>query len=263
MTVDLLNSSGALQSYPTNGRIQNSNGGDPTGPITDVIIVFGGWGSDQAGQPLPQNPNPPTGASRLVDRLSKIETIPFHTTVLEAYQGALFKTTGTDDAEQVLKDNFHPLGRWIIYGYSAGGVSALSLAWTVWNEMRIYDFSSKSLSGQYISADATNKRRLGVPRIDLLITVDVAFGPVSNPHFLAVPRNVPPCVRKNLNFFQRFPASSVESHGSPAFAVDGDATDLDNQDLSERYRQDPGHAHGRISHDTIEDVIQAVRGTLA
>ncbi len=262
MTVDLLTNSAPLRSYPATGGVQDFISGNSSQPITDVIIVFGGWGSGQAGQPLPRNTNPPTGASKLVDRLSQVKASPFHTIVLEAYQGALYTATGMHDAEKVLTDNFHPLGRWIFYGYSAGGVSALGLAWDVWNEMRIYDFSSKSFSGAYITADTINKRRLGIPRVDLLITVDAAFGPLSNPHLAVVPRTVPPCVRRNLNFFQRFPAGRVQSHGAPAYAVDKDATEVENRDLSERYRQDPDRAHGQIDDDTIEDVLKAVRGTL-
>jgi hypothetical protein len=103
---------------------------------------------------------------------------------------------GVQQTEAFIRSHFHPLGRLIIYGYSAGGLDALDLVRRI--SMWTYDFSTQRLlSCCSILPD------VGIVRVDLLVTVDVADGPISG----ILDRYISPSARRNINFYQTYPAS--------------------------------------------------------
>ena len=253
MSVDVIDKNQSLQSYPVGGGTRAALRGRTRTPITDIVVIFGGWGGvSDAGKPLQTNVNPPTGTSQLVQRVRRIQNTPLHRIQVVAYHGSLRDSLGINRAFNFIRSNFDPLGRLIIYGYSAGGFDALRLSSHIWLARRYYELSSESFR-----RSRRDGHTVGFVRIDLLITVDAAVGPISSIAF----RRVQPCVRKNLNFYQRFSSGVVRSHGEPNRAVDKRATLIDNRDLSSRYRNTPDSAHGLIDNDTLDDVIQAIRGT--
>jgi hypothetical protein len=233
------------------------------GPVRDLVIIFGGWGSGAAGEQLRPVPGRPTGTSELLESVRALGDPPLGKLDITAFEGALMNAKGVQQAEAFIRSLFHPLGRLVIYGYSAGGLDAISLAWRIWQGPSYYDFATRRLVTGYRAASPD----LGIVRVDLLVTVDAASGPTSSVVF----RNIPPGVRKNINYYQTNPAgrptgggtaSGARSHGGPANAVDSTATIVENHDLTARYAANPGQAHGLIDNDTNEDVLQAIRGTL-
>jgi hypothetical protein len=263
MSVDLIGPTDRLRAYPPDSRARDRLGESLPGPVRDLVIIFGGWGSRAAGEPLRPVPGQPTGTSELLESVRALGNPPLEKLEITALEGALMDAKGVQQAEAFIRSLFHPLGSLIIYGYSAGGLDAINLTWRIWQGPSYYDFSTRSLVFGYRAASPD----LGIVRVDLLITVDAASGPTSSLAF----RNIPPAVRKNINYFQTNPAgrptvggtaSGARSHGGPANALDSTATVVENHDLTARYAANPGQAHGLIDNDTNEDVLQAIRGTL-
>jgi len=194
-----------------------------------------------------------SGTAALINQLKGITPPPFHKILILPLQGSLPSKTGVLKGLNFITMNFHPLGDLIIYGYSAGGTDALTLCREVEKKMSFFGLSSSRLHTQ---AQAEQLRRRGVEesarvRIDLLITVDAASGPVSG----MVNRIVSRCVRMNLNFYQTT-ASRIGSHGGPNQAEDNTATDIDNEDLTGQTE------HATIDESTIDRTIEAIQDQL-
>jgi len=237
-----------------------------SGPITDAIVIYGGWGGRQAGKPLPGGPQ--TGTAQLVQEIEKITRTPpvLHSVKLISLEGAMGDSSVVQGFN-FIKTNFHPLGRLIIYGYSMGGVDALALSRKLDRELPHYHFPSGKLISRGMPGSVGKPGTppsLGRVRVDLLITVDVAFGPLSTAS-VVVNRTVAPCVRKNLNFYETNPKPRVFSQGGPNTPENPQATDVVNVDLSRRRSHlRPGQEvdHGTIDNDTWYEVVWAIRGTL-
>ena len=97
--------------------------------------------------------------------------------------------------------------------------------------------------------------------VDLLITCDAASGPTSD----SLNRNIPPCVLRNLNFFQRIKRDDQEqSRGAPNTADDPSFTTIENQDWTNRQWLKPDGVpdlatHYRIGFATNPQSLQAIR----
>lgn len=269
MSTDLLPYPYPVRAYPRNPGALTRLASSVPGPVRNIVVIFGGWGSDAAGLPL--GPGQPTGTSKLLKKVQALGNLPFGTLHVAAFEGSL--VGGIDSAAVFIRSLFHPLGRLIIYGYSAGGLDAMSLARVIstWT----YNFTTRRLvscgilsPSQCFSPPSSTPPDVGVVRVDLLLTVDAADGPMSGIVFRDIARSV----RRNINLYQTYPASrprsggatasGVLSHGGPNFAVSPTATVIENYDLTGWYTADPGQGHGRIDNDTNEAAFEAIRGTL-
>lgn len=140
----------------------------------------------------------------------------------------LFNTTGASTMEEgfkYIKDNHIEGELLILYGYSMGGVVVSNI--------------SKLLEKEGI-------------KVDLLILVDAAQGPVSKS--LSISENV----EEVMNLYQT-KESSISSRGYPAKPVKGNNTSVivnDNWDDKKSVRG-PG-AHGAMDEDTFETVLYKI-----
>jgi hypothetical protein len=218
------------------------------GPINDIIIIFGGWGNVAGGDPLAAGPGSST--SRL---LLDVMALPpnLRTRKVLALEGSI-RSGGVDQALSFIRANFHPSGSLIIYGYSAGGTDALALTRQIESTMSWYSYSSGRLLDVFGMEDRMSSDAMGAVRVDLLITVDAATGPLT----VGLDRTVPPCVRVNLNFFQTTP-SRIMSHGGANVAVDPGATTVRNVAKS-----GAGVTHGNMGELTNSEALEAIRKVL-
>jgi len=121
--------------------------------------------------------------------------------------------------------NFDPRGRLIIYGNSAGGDCALNLCRAITRCKRYY--MNNGAQGWFDSEPTSEV--VGETCVDLLVTVDAATGPMSG----LMRRDVPPCVRRNENYYQMNPKPEQEmSHGAPANAAVPALTVVVNEDYT-------------------------------
>jgi hypothetical protein len=226
-------------------------------PVSDLVVIFGGWGQKTGGQPLPHRcireehrnnggflsggPAFPGHAdsdtSDLVQQVEEMTvTAPvLYPTRIVAIQGTV-GNVAVHQAYHFVRAHFHPFGRLVIYGYSIGGFNALSLCNKIQVEMPAFDLRSWQTTQALTEGGvaATLPQRLcgprppthGVVRVDLVITVDAALGPLSG----AASRHVAPCVRRNLNFYQTTPQARIRSCGGPNIALDPQRTSVENKD---------------------------------
>jgi hypothetical protein len=229
-------------------------------PVSDLIVIFGGWGQKTGGQPLPHRcirdehknhggflPGGPafpghadSDTSELVQKVEEITTTApvLYPTRIVAIQGTV-GNVAVHEAYNFVRAHFHPFGRLVIYGYSIGGFNALSLCHKIQSEMPAFDLRSwRPTQGLAVEGGVAGMlpQRLcgprppthGAVRVDLVITVDAALGPLSG----VAPRHVAPCVRRNLNFYQTTPQARIRSCGGPNIALDPQRTNVENNDHS-------------------------------
>lgn len=197
-------------------------------PIQDLIIVFGGFSPEDELLPtvrplLPRIDG--TDVQKLLATIhsDRVEPPPGHKKLVFGFRGVVgVKPVARTvlRAEVLIRENFDPYGKLIIYGYSAGGVVAMYLCKHVARSMPFY-----KIGGGF------SQKRPGLPvRVDLLITVDAALGPASE----LLERTVAPCVRTNLNYYQTQPSGNVGSFGGLNSAASDANTLVFNQNLSDK-----------------------------
>lgn len=230
---------------PADGR-----GPELPGPAHDLIVIYGGWGGAQdGGGPLPAGqPGQRSGTQDILADLRDAFRPPAHRVRILALHGSLIDG---DEGVEFFRQNFHPRGRVVFFGYSAGGSNALGLCHQIQNNMRYYGFPSRLFYGFDVSQIQASPEFIGRVRVDLLITVDVAVGPGSR----MANRSVPACVRRNLNLYQTT-ASTMGSFGGPNTADDAASTVVENVDLS------PSTEHDNIDEAVRSRVVAAIQGAL-
>lgn len=251
MTIDLLTSDRDRGSRAWNrASTEAALRGLAPPAVTDVIVVFGGWGGySEGGAPLDPG-GPTTGTTKLLRKLEALQSESGHRIAIKSWQGAL-GTSAIVEAKEFVNASFHPLGKFVITGYSVGGQNALSLAWT-YNAQAYYNATQRRFS--YVRPRIVpGGDVIGLVRVDLLFTIDIARGPASG----RISRSVPASARRNVNRYQTLP-SSIYSHGGPTRAMDPSMTEIDNQDFTDRYRDNPGAGHGTIDDDTLDEVVREV-----
>lgn len=276
MSIDLIDSSLSSRTIDFHrARVRAAVGHLSPSPIVHLVLLFGGWGNLRAGDPLAAAPG--TGTASLLDRVQALR-VPTGRVIARAWSGVLTgDDRGVDAAFDLVARSFHPLGKLIVYGYSAGGVSALRFATRLGIDFPYYNviarrfdrnpsnvtitYSPYEMAPRYTRSPAI----FGYARIDRLITVDIAAGPASG----GLARYVDPSVRYNTNIYQTWPsgvgpgsARFPGSHGGPAAAVDPSATRVTNDDWSGRYRAQPDAAHGSIDGDSNTQVLTWIRQEL-
>jgi len=228
-------------------------------PVDDIVVAFGGWGSMEAGEQLPEHER--TATAELAARIRGLPTDALHRLRVAAFQGSLRDPEGVGVVRgfDFIRANFHPLGRLILYGYSAGGFDAMRLASHIWLARRFYEATTNVFVRDLPPPTARAPGLVfGYTRVDLLVTVDAAVGPISG----MTQRRIWPCVRRNVNYYQTHPASSVGSHGGPNTPMDQRATAVDNRNWTARYNNQPDQAHGAIDNDTMDAVVTLIRGLI-
>lgn len=258
MSMDLLRDSTSRRHIAfQRAEVEAAVRGRVASPVTDIIIVFGGWGSAQAGQPLPAG-----GASdtqRLIARLQELRAATGRTVLLRSYQGSLTEDNpGEREAVRLITQQFHPLGKLIFYGYSAGGFSVLRLCYRFGMMFQFYDVGSRQIMPY---PPYQNGRRegdvYGFVRVDRLITIDAAAGPMSG----LVRRRAWPSVRRCLNIYQT-ERSPVWSHGGPVEAFDPSVTEVVNHDWTSRFSAAPAEGHGQIDRESFDLAFETIRSEL-
>jgi hypothetical protein len=254
MTIDVISAlTDRMTRFPA--RSTRDAIGSYPGLIDDVIVIFGGWGEADGGAPLQRTPV--TGTTQLWERLEALPSTPLHRRHIGAWNGSVRDSAGVDNAFRFIRKHFHPLGRIIVCGYSAGGFDAMRLVSHISMASRFYEVRSKTFVREIYRMPQPGAEIFGFVRVDLLVTVDAAQGPLSGLTF----RRVFPSARRNLNYYQGT-GSSIGSHGGPNVAMDPNATEVVNLDLSRRYAANPGAGHGQIDNDTIDYIVEAVEGVL-
>jgi hypothetical protein len=254
MTIDVIT---ALTDRMTRFPVQSTReaiGAYPV-PIDDLIVIFGGWGQADGGAPLQRTPV--TGTTQLWERLEELPATPLHRIRIGAWNGSLRDAAGVDNAFRFIRQHFHPLGRLIVCGYSAGGFDAMRLVSHISMASRFYEVRSRTFVREIYRMPPPGAEIFGFVRVDLLVTVDAAQGPLSGVTF----RRVFPSARRNLNYYQGT-GSSIGSHGGPNVAMDPKATDVVNLEMSGRYAANPAAGHGQIDNDTIDYIVEAVQVVL-
>jgi hypothetical protein len=145
-----------------------------------------------------------------------------------------------------------------------GGFSALCLCNKIQMEMPLYDFQAGTTK-QAVSQidrlallglrDPSPPQNLGKVRVDLLITVDAAFGPLSNTSMATMMRVVSSCVRRNVNYYQTT-QTGIRSCGGPNTAYDPQKTDVENRDLTAVAN------HAKIDKYTLDLSLEAMEEAL-
>lgn len=127
-----------------------------------------------------------------------------------------------------------------------------------WNypAFRSPEFFSGLLSSYQLVPEAPSASRLtGVVRVDYLVTIDPA---VEGGRTDTIDRRVPPCVRRNLDYYQTDP-NFVGSRGHPTVAVNGVATYVRSTDLTRELVATGREPHTHIdnyTHNTAARKIQ-------
>jgi len=273
MSIDI-HTGNAIRPYPSCGASNKKEisyfQNPKLGPIKHLILVFGGWGSTDAGNPIPKKVNQTTGTTLLLNKIrslnskEQIEVRAFHASLMLQSEGI--------SAANFIKQNFHPKGKLVIYGYSAGGGSAITLAWSIWQNLTYYEFATKTFKPLIGGHGNRTDGSLGLVRVDSLITIDAAAGPGSPLMF----RRIPPAVRRNLNIYQTVPSTwgssestagssrtGVRSAGAPNLAHDPRATDMMNINATQSFKNAPGRGHGNIDNRTINQVLEEINKTLS
>jgi hypothetical protein len=244
--------------------------GEHTSNVADTIVVFGGWGNLDAGQPLEPGGSVVTGTTLLLDRLNELRNESLRPLRIASYHGtmdALNHDPISHSSFHFIWDNFHPLGKLIIYGYSFGAFDAMMLTNVFTMSLPYYNANRHTFERYFPPSPDRRADIYGFVRVDLLVTIDAASGPLSD--FAA--RTVLPSVRTNLNIYQTEPAGSRElfgfrlgarSHGERCEPMDPNVTEVQNIDWTYKYASDPGAGHGMIDNDSIDEVIRAIRGEL-
>lgn len=217
----------------------------PPGPTQDLVIIYGGWSGHDGPEELA--PGTHSGSAQLVQAIQGMSQPPGHQLRILSLQGELVGSSSESRALSFIRQNFHPSSKIIIHGYSAGGVNALHLSQLIQVGLRYYNITS----GTFGLSRPMLSQGVAQVRIDLLVTVDIATGPTS----ALLSRQVPSCVRRNLNFFQTTP-SRMRSRGGPNTAADSRSTVIENADLT-----------GQATHDTIDEhvsqrTLEAIQGVL-
>lgn len=256
MSIDLIENSLSLRTIAyQRARVEVAVGGRAPSPIVDLVIIFGGWGIQHSGEPLA--PGAASGSATLVERVQALRVPGARQLVVSAWQG---ETGGApqavEEASSVVFRRFHPLGKFIVYGYSAGGFNALQLSYRFGLTYPYYNVDARTFERYPPPLGTAGPHPVaGFVRIDRLITVDAASGPMSG----WAQRRVWPSVRRNLNIYQTHP-STIRSHGGPTEAVDTTATRVDNEDWTSRYEDQS--AHGRIDEDSNDRALAAIQEEL-
>lgn len=271
MTIDLMTDQHSTRQRTfARATVQAAMDGVSSWPVKSVIVVFGGWGVAKAGEVLDLN-GETTGTTLLIKALKALKPADGTSFVIRAFNGALTEeNTAEQNILRTISADFHPLGKLIVIGYSAGGFSAMRTAYQLGMSHPCYDTTTRSFSPFLVPIDQKNgkiKTVYGFARIDLLVTIDAADGPLSG----VTNRRVWPSVRRNLNIYQTAGSSrkgssgshyGVYSHGGPNTAFDSSVTEVKNIDWTSKYSADPGEGHVTIDDDSIADVTQAVREEL-
>ena len=234
--------------------------------VTDLVVVFGGWGAGDGGAAMPAQGGQDTGTTQLIGKLRALKSSAGSQMVVRAWHGQLRATVS--EAEDFVRSQFHPIGKLILCGYSAGGFNAMALSRAL-HTTGYFNVNTREFLAYYHPSTNTARHVVGIARVDLLVTIDAAQGPMSSMNS----RAVAPSVRRNVNVFQLNPsgtdsgtgsdvAIAPRSHGGPNTAMDESATRVENHDWTARYAASPRAGHGTIDNDAIETVVSAVRAEL-
>ena len=224
---------------------------DPTGRDVVLVAVGGGVGGD--GSPVDFSAANDPRAQLIRELQGTAERMRVVLKSQLSYPG-LTGNGSIGTGENFVTQNLRAGDRLVLYGYSRGGDAVSDLA--------------RKLQGRGI-------------QVDLLVTVDAAFGPLSTGPCSVVDRAIPSNVRKNLNIFQVEPSGpssttrtgqalgvpgcgrgessatnsgtfdSIGSRGAPNYAVDPSATEVENRLIE-------GVDHGTIDHRSIPLVRSAI-----
>lgn len=236
-------------------------------PIVHTLVIFGGWGGITGGQPLTPSLDSSISSEKLLAEALQLE--PFVGKLFAEGWSADLLTSPSDicsDPVQIVhatgvsltnawafaKSHFHPFGKLIVYGYSAGGLCALDFCRGLDLCHKYYTPSREFTSDE----DSVNGRVI----VDLLITIDAAAGLAST----LVNRVVPSNVSVNHNYYQTS-SSLIGSHGDVNFAADPQQTQVYNEDLTQRLNNDGYSAmdrHGVIGLYTNPIAIDLIQQTL-
>jgi hypothetical protein len=260
-------------------------------PITDIFILFGGWGGihekgepwtpDRAAQLAKGKP----GSAHVLEEVQKIKN-PGRALKVIAFAGSLWlnelRNPGSNsmaEALQFIRSNYDSMGKIVIYGYSAGGLDALELVNYIPGCMGYYLVSSGEFYGPAGAAQHWGwrigwRKEFVKVEVDLLVTVDAACGPSSG----SMSRAIPGCVRKNINFFQTTPSDTpmapskwpVGSHGGPnKKGAHGDEKNIENHDVTKEVTEwlktrgiSPGQAHDHIDEFTAGSALKAIQDVM-
>jgi hypothetical protein len=229
------------------------------GVIADLIIIIGGYASEDAGnseiKPLPAMPQY-SASGDLLRRVQGGELTPASGHVIQplGLKGQMIDTD-VQAAVAFIQNAFDPRGKLILCGHSMGGAAVQDVCRAL-DSTPFWDPTRNSLTAVPNVQGDLYRRGLGLsptkpgqlppqalpnpsnasyitnPRIavDLLLTTDAAIGNFSS----FMDRSIARCVRTNLNYYQTKRKDYERSCGGPNVARDQNSTIVWNHDLTNR-----------------------------
>jgi hypothetical protein len=215
-----------------------------------TCVVFGGYaGPLEAGA---ENIRQTSGAAIFAEKVRALGL------TVRDWEGSLDDADVIGPAADFVRETFNPVGKLIVYGYSAGGMNALRFSREL--NRRLHSFTARGFLDKGANEDSSNDVIL-----DLLITID-AYNPDARPTDYRVEGNV----RQFINIYQRHAQHVTGSMGARV-SRDGEGGDRDcNQDRTEwdRYKKAGrgtarSGAHAIIDDYTHQTVFEKVEALLS
>ena len=273
MTIDLVKHRDSRRQRTFNAAaVKQAIGGKMPDKITDIVAVFGGWGQSDAGQPF-DDPHATTGTGKLLKRIREVAETSPNKVIVKAFQGALGAEgpRGEQAVFDLVREHLHPAGKLILYGYSAGGFSAMRVCYRLGMSYPYFVIQWRTGAPRRAlmpyppftrKGTTPDNTVIGFVRVDCLLLVDAAAGPLSSYGLMGkTQRRAWPSVRHCINYYQQH-ASRIGSHGGTATAFDPSVTTVTNHDLTARYDNNPEKGHGRMDEDTLEEMVAHITAAL-
>ena len=196
------------------GDLRGTLCANPPRTVTNLLVFFGGYDSElnmSAGNPLTQTDRhgkERTSFSAFQDLQRAYFSWPSMAKGIDPDLRYTDYNRAVVEGERFIHSHFHPLGRLVIYGFSAGGFLALKLCERIWNYRRWYNFSTGNIGGGLTFTPAPNDPQYGRVNVDLLVTVDPCMEDSRDP----IRPTRAPGVRRHENFRQNQPRSTRSEH---------------------------------------------------
>jgi len=259
MSIDMVRSNAELRREPVNSLVRSSVHSDD---IVDLVFIFGGY----AGPTGPISPLPADRAGittkesndvgQLARRVRGMRTLPHHRVMVFDYNPTINSPLSYLRTPLIqLSTYLDHLGHLIIYGFSAGGYNALVFSKLIWRDNAQL---SRSADTFYRTHNQVDSGLQSVIRIDYLITIDPALDSSRTDN---IDRGVPPCVRRNLDYYQTT-ANIVGSRGRPTYAMNSGTTYVRSRNRTAELEVTGESPHGFIDNYTYNTVARKIQESL-
>lgn len=253
MSIDMVRSNAELRREPVNPLVRSSVHSDE---IVDLVFIFGGWAGPLRGGRSTIATEQPNDVGQLARRVRGMRTLPNHRVMVFDYNPTINSPLGFLRTPLIqLATYLDHLGHLIIYGFSAGGYNALVFSKLIWRDNAQLSRSADTFYRTYNQVDSGLQ---SVIRIDYLITIDPALDSSRTDN---IDRGVPPCVRRNLDYYQTTP-NIVGSRGGTTYAMNSRTTYVRSRNRTAELEVTEESPHGFIDNYTYSTVARKIQEAL-